>query len=351
MISIIIKEFLQFFRNKGLVIFILYAFTLDIYIAATGIKIKPQNIGVGILDYTNKGISTKIISHLHKPEFKKPIYFYNENELKKAIYNKKIMIGLIFDNDFDKTMHLKIIADATAASQAQMAIIYLQNILYNLLPKEKLRLDIASHKLFNQNSNTPWFMGLSEFMSVVTMIILILSAITFVKEKEKGTWDIMLLTPIDSKKIIFAKLLSQMLIISIFMVIAIGIIIFKVLNTPINGNLFLFFIASFIFFFALSGIGLFIASISNTILEVGQYSGIIMMPMIFLSGAWTPVYSMNIVNQFLAYFSPLYYYIEITQDIFFRGSEIYILIPKLLMLTLIGIVLFYLGYRKIGKLF
>ncbi len=349
---IVLKEMIQFFRNPLLVMLVLYAFTLDIFTAANGIQVKPRNIGVGILDYTKGGVSVKIISHLHKPDFKKPVFYTSEQALKNAIYEKKIMLGVIFDNNFDKTHHLEIIADATAAAQSQLAIIYLQNILYNTFVKEKnIKITVASHKLFNQNSHTPWFMGLSEFMSMTTMIVLLLSAVSFVKEKEKGTWDIMLLTPVDSKITIFAKLFSQILVIFFGVVIATGIIIFKVLDTPIHGSFFLFLLSTVIFAFSIAGIGLFIASVSETILEVAELSFLIMMPLIFLSGAWTPVFEMGIFNQVLSFFSPLRYYIELTQDIFFRGSSIEVILQNLFAMIAIGSFLFWFGYRKIGKLF
>ena len=80
----------------------MFAFTMDIHTVGDGIKVQPRNISIGYVDFTRGANSIKIISHLHKPEFKEPIRFLNESELKKAILNKKIMVGLIFDRNFDK---------------------------------------------------------------------------------------------------------------------------------------------------------------------------------------------------------------------------------------------------------
>lgn len=348
--AVLFKEFLTFFRSFGLVAFILYAFTLDLYVISTGIEMKPRNITVGYVDFTQGINSNRILSHLNKPEFRKPIKYLNEKELKNEVLNKKIMIGIIFDSDFDKTKHINIIADAISASQTQLAITYIQNILINSM-NISIPLNVKVHKLFNQNADTKLFMAVTEIINIVTMMVILLVAVTFVREKEKGTWDIMLLSPMNSLSIILAKALSQILIVMGALFISLGIVLFGLIGVPLNGSLPLFFFSTFVFAFALSGIGFFIASVSSSIIQVSQLSFLILMPLIFLSGAWTPIHDMSFFNQLLSLFSPFRYYIEITQDIFFRGSDISMIMPNILYMGLIGIVLFLYGYKKIGKLF
>jgi len=86
-------------------------------------------------------------------------------------------------------------------------------------------------------------------------------------------------------------------------------------------------------------------------LQVAQLSVIIMMPMIFLSGAWTPIYSMHPVIQYLSYISPLRYFIEGSISIFFRGIPSVDLLPYFSALTILSFALYVFGFRKIGKLF
>ena len=357
MIAILKKEFLVFFRNIGLVIFILYAFTMDIYIAGEGIKVTPKYVSIGYVDEAGSVMVNKIISHFHYPEFKKPKRFLSEKELKKAIYNKEIMVGIVFDKEFIKNLYLKkesklqVLLDSTASAQAEVTLIYIQNILMSFMNNLKVPAKIDIIKLFNPNSNTKWFMSLSEMMSVVTMLGLVLIAVVFVREKENGTWDIMLLMPVRGSVIIFSKILSQVLVLMAGITISVGIIIFGIFDAPVNGSLFDFYLISFLYAFAIGGIALVIASLSKTILEVGHLTIVIMLPLIFLSGAWTPINSMHPFIQFLSYFSPLRYYIEATQDIFFRGSGFRDLIPYFLAEFFMALVLFYIGYKKIGRLF
>jgi ABC-2 type transport system permease protein len=349
-LTIIMKELMVFLRNFGLVVFVLYSFTFDIYTAGEGIKVTPQNVAIGYVDKTNSGLTTKIFSHFHSPEFKTPKPYLNEKALKKAIFDKEIMVGLSFDKKFEKTKQINVLIDATTASQAQITIIYLQNILLKFV-KLNLPVVVKSHILFNQNANSKWFMGLSEMMSVIMMLGLILTAIVFVKEKERGTWDIMLLMPVDSQLIILAKVISQILILMVGTIISVGVILFLVFHLPMNGNFWLFIFLTFLFMLSVSGIALFIAAVSNSIMEVSQYTVMIMMPILFLSGAWTPIHSMLPIFQKMTYISPLRYYIDGCESIFFRGSDFMDIWPDFAGVFIIGVILFAYGFRKLGKLF
>ena len=106
-------------------------------------------------------------------------------------------------------------------------------------------------------------MALTELLSIVTLLSVILTAVVFVKEKEDGTWDIMLLMPVNAKIIILAKSFSQVIIVMVGIVISVGFVIFGVFDTPINGSFFAFMLLSFLYAFTGAGIGLFIAAYAS----------------------------------------------------------------------------------------
>ncbi len=354
--SILAKEFLSFLRSWGLVAVVLYSFTLDVYIAGKGIEVKPRNVSVGYVIEGGGLLPQKILSHLHAPEFQKPRWFSSQKELQKAIFNKEILVGLIFGHDFEKNIaghkgaKLDVLLDATAASQAYITLVYLQNTLLRL-ENIHIPLKLKIHKLFNQNADSHMFISFAEMLSVITMIGIILTAAVFVKEKEDGTWDIMLLMPVDSRLVILAKATSQIAIVMGGILICVGFVLLNVFHVPINGSFWAFMLLSLLYAFTIAGIGLFIAAASHTIMEVAQLSVLIMMPLIFLSGAWTPIYSMHPILQKLSLISPLRYYIEGSESIFFRGTGWMDLYPYFIGVSVLGILTFWYGYRKIGRLF
>ena len=350
------KEILSFLRSIGLVAVVLYSFTFDIYIAGSGVQVKPRNVSIGYVDYSKGVVSKKILSHFHRPEFKNPVPFKSQKELSSAIFNKKIMVGIVFNSDFEKNIYKKepakinVLIDSTAASQAYVTLSYLQNIILHM-SNVKFPIDLAIHKLFNQNSNSKWFMSFTELLSVITLLGVILTAMVFVKEKEDGTWDIMLLMPVNSKLIIFAKILSQVAILLCGVIVAFGFVILGIFNAPMNGSIFDFLVLTLLYCLTAAGLGLFIAAVSESALQVAQYSILIMMPLIFLSGAWTPIYAMHPALRFLSLFSPLRYYIEGSESIMFRGADMIHLWNYYAALLFLGIILFWYGYRKMGRLF
>ncbi len=350
------KEILSFLRSTMLVIVVLYSFTVDIYIAGSGMQITPRNVAVGYVDYTGGGISQKILSGFHKPEFLLPMRFKSQEELSSAIFNKEILVGIIFDAEFErlyrqgKNTQLNVLLDATAASQSLTTLVYLQNIILDFTDL-KMPISIKSHKLFNENADNHSFMAVTELLSLITMLVIILTAIVFVKEKEDGTWDIMLLMPINPKIMILAKSLSQVAIVMVGVILSLGFVVFGSFDTPMNGSFWSFMLLTFLYCFSSAGIGLFVAAVSKDVMQVAQLSIVIMMPLIFLSGAWTPIYAMHPILQKLSLISPLRYYIEGSESIIFRGTEFIDLIPYFTGVTLLGILLYWYGFKKIGKLF
>jgi len=355
-LSIVGKELLDFLRSWGLVAIVLFSFTFDVYVAGSGMQIEPKNVSVGYVDYTGGGISQKILYHLHKPEFVSPKRFLSQKQLSRAIFDKEIMVGIVFDQDFEKNyrIHKKttidVLLDATAASQSFTTLSYLQSIVLNF-SKLNIPIDIDIHKLFNPNSDEHSFIALSELLSVITMLSILLPAMVFIKEKEEGTWDIMLLMPINPKIVILSKSFSQIIIIMAGTVITVGLVLIGAFDIPMNGSFFAFLLLTFFYAFTSAGIGLFIASVSKSMMQTAQLSILIMMPLIFLSGAWTPVYAMHPILEKLSLLSPLRYYIEGCESIFFRGTSFVDLWQYFAAVLVLGSVLYWYGFRKIGKLF
>ena len=355
-LAVLSKELSVFLRSWGLVFVVLFFFLVEVFAAGSGIKLDARNIRVGIVDDTPGVISAKILSHLQPPQFQPPRYYASQKVLMQAIRNKEIIVGLLFDQDFEKNVlshkhaQLNILLDATATTQSYMALSYLQNIVLQF-ESVKLPINLAVHKLYNPNAKNTWFMSITEMLAVATMLSIILTAVIFVKEKEHGTWDIMLLMPVDAKVMILAKTLSQVIIVTAGMMLSTGLVLFGVFGLPMNGSFTAFFILSVLYAFTNAGIGLFIASVSKNTVEIAQKSVVIVMPMIFLSGSWTPIFAMHPFFQYLSVISPLRYYIEGTIDLFFRGTPALELWPQFLGLALLAVALYSFGIRKIGKLF
>jgi ABC-2 type transport system permease protein len=355
-LAVLYKELSVFLRSWGLLFVVLFFFLVEVFAAGNGITLDARHIRVGVVDDTPGVVSAKITGHLHAPQFQPPHCYASQAELMQAIRNKEVIVGLLFDRDFERDLlagrpaQLNVLLDATATTQSFMALSYLQNIVLQF-EAPKLPLEVSVHKLYNPNGENRWFMSVTEMLAVATMLSIILTAVIFVKEKEHGTWDIMLLMPVDPKVMILAKTLSQVIIVTAGIMLSTAFVLFGIFDVPMNGSFTAFFLLSLLYAFTNAGIGLFIASVSKNTVEIAQKSVVIVMPMIFLSGSWTPIFAMHPFFQYLSVVSPLRYYIEGTIDLFFRGTPAPELWPQFLGLALLAVVLYGFGIRRIGKLF
>ena len=355
-LTVLYKELSVFLRSYGLVFVVLFFFIVDVFSAGEGITLDARNIRVGVVDNTPGVVSAKIVSHLLSPQFQPAQHYPSQSALMRAIRDKEVIAGLLFDENFERDylagrpVKLNLLLDATAATQSYMAQSYLQNIVLRF-EQTAIPLNVAVHKLYNPNGDNKWFMGLTEMLAVATMLSIILTAVIFVREKERGTWDIMLLMPVDPKIMILAKTLSQVIIVTAGIMLSTGFVLFAAFDIPIHGSFAAFFILSVLYAFTNAGIGLFIASVSKNTVEIAQKSVVIVMPMIFLSGSWTPIFAMEPFFRYLSVISPLRYYIDGTIGLFFRGVPAVELWPQFLGLSLLAAVLYGFGIRKIGNLF
>ena len=354
--TVLFKELSVFLRSYGLMFVVLFFFLVEVFAAGNGITLDARNIRVGVVDDTPGIISGRIVGHLHAPQFQPPRYYPSQTALMQAIRNKEVIAGLLFDQDFERRylskqpLQLNLLLDATATTQSYMAQSYLQNIVLQF-EKAQLPLKVAVHKLYNPNGKNTWFMSVTEMLAVATMLSIILTAVIFVREKERGTWDIMLLMPVNARVMILAKTLSQVIIVTSGIMLSTGFILFSTFDVPMNGSFGAFFLLSVVYAFTNSGIGLFIASVSKNTVEIAQKSVVIVLPMIFLSGSWTPIFAMPEFFRYLSVISPLRYYIEGTINLFFRGTPALELWPQFLGLVLLAVALYSFGIKKIGKLF
>jgi ABC-2 type transport system permease protein len=216
-----------------------------------------------------------------------------------------------------------------------------------LLPRVDLRYRVR----FNPNLKSEYFMGLTELFSVITMISILLPAAALVREKEYGTIEQLLVTPLKPYEIMLAKIIPMGAITLLATFTAIFTVLEPLFGIPIRGNLGLFFLATLIFVFTSSGLGLFLASISKSLSEVVLLTLLIVAPILFLSGSWTPYEAMPFWMKRITYLSPLKYFLEIGFSVFLKGLGFAALWKEFLGLLILGGLAFLLGVVKFRSSF
>jgi ABC-2 type transport system permease protein len=186
-------------------------------------------------------------------------------------------------------------------------------------------------ELKSRNFMVPGVLGL--LLMVMTML---LTSLAIVKEKELGTLEQLVVTPIKPYQLIIGKL-APFFIIGLIDVILVVFFAFLVFNLPVKGSNLLLLILSMVFLMTTMGLGLFISTVSRT-QQQAMMTAIFffMLPMIFFSGFVFPIENMPKIIQFVSYIMPLRYYFVIVRGLFLKGVGIDILWPQALALLVFG---------------
>lgn len=202
---------------------------------------------------------------------------------------------------------------------------------------------------FNPDLKSSNFMVPGVVALVLMIITMTLTALGIVKEKEIGTMEQLMVTPIRPLELIIGKLIPFVIIgvVDVVLVLAVAHFWFEV---PMRGSLPLLFLLSGLFILTTLGLGLFVSSISRTqqqAMLIAQF--FIFMPFMFLSGFAFPISNMPPVIQAVTYFIPLRYFLEIVRGIFLKGSGIAELWPQAAALCAFGIVILTLSVLRFKK--
>lgn len=187
------------------------------------------------------------------------------------------------------------------------------------------------------------------FMVVLAGIIvgMIHPAATLVREKETGTAEQLIVTPLIRHEVIISKLLPTITIamLSLFP----SLLIAAIFRVPVKGSISLFFAASAVFLFTSMGIGAFISTFARNLQQALLISFFVLFPLMFLSGTIVPIDSMPEFLQYVSYISPVRYYMEISLGIFLKGVGLNILWPKYVPLLAFSSVIFPLSLYRLRR--
>lgn len=364
------KEFLQFLRNVPLLIVVLYASTLDIHTAGQ-VTMDLNNYPVAVYDLDHSAQSREVISKLRRPYFDVVYNINNENEIRDRIEQGVVSVVLVFPHNFAKkiaayrTTHLQVILDGSKSNASQLALRYIANIVqqYNLklaftkwkvskIAKDTIPyMNYSMRYFYNPNLIDRWSFCIQEFLMMMSLIGVLLTATAMVNEKQFGTIEQLMVTPLRTHEIMIAKIVPMVVILFIATFISIFVILIPVEGVPLMGNIWSFFFVSLIYFFTIAGLGLFISTISNNLSETVLFSLLILVPIMFLSGAWVAMEVMPKWVQFLVHLSPLKYYLDLTNGIFFKGTPLLAMWRWVLSLLAIGAAAFAAGAFRFRRVF
>lgn len=347
-IALIRKELITTWKDPKSRSIIIGLPLLQLIIFANAITMEVKNIDVSVVDRDKSVESRELLSHFeNSPYFRKIYYADNEKEFRNKIDTQKAKIGIYINNDFSsaiksqKQTQVLVVLDGRQTNSAAIAGGYASEIINSygsqMSKKQGAKINTVVRNWYNPNLEYRWFIMTVIIVMLSVVITMLLTALSIAREREMGTFDQLIVSPLSSFEIMVGKVIPP-LIIAMFLTCLMTLIIIFGFKVPFAGSISLFLISIFISLFSIVGVGLFISSICKT--QQQAILGVItfQMPAILLSGFISPIEDMPTGWQYLTMINPVRYFMTLSRGIFLKGMGIEDVMSNIIPLIIIAVV-------------
>lgn len=349
LLTLIIKELKSIWSDPRSRAVITIVPIIQLLIFANAITMEVKNIDMIVLDNSRSVYSRDLISHFSGSTLFRsvtlvdtPTQVQQRMDLQQASIALEIPVNFS-DSIINKTgATVQIITDGRQTNSATIIGGYASQIIQTYAASlwggtnAALPIDVVVRNWFNPNLEYQFY-SLVSLMAILPMVIvLLLTSLSIAREKEVGTFDQLIVSPLSSAEILIGKALpAQGIALCLSMImLALSVYFF---NMPVRGPFLIFLIADFFALLALIGIGLFISALCKTQQQAMLGAFTFQMPAILLSGFISPIDNMPVVLQYLTYLNPLRYFLALTNGILMKNVDAHFIIQNLIPLILIAI--------------
>jgi len=357
-VSIVRKEFTQIFRDPRSLALIIVMPIIQLFLLGYAATTDVKNVPIAVLDQSQSAQSRELLDAFRAADyFRIDYYVGSTEEYQLLIESGKIRAVLVIPPDYDvqvldgKAQVLFVLdgsdgsVGATALSTARLIgqsySTKVQESQFSLRGSGSLPtppVEVRTQVWYNPDFQSAYFMIPGVIGMILSFITTILTATTIVRERERGTIEQLIVTPIRSWELIVGKLLPYVILafVETFEILIVGHLVFEV---PVRGSLLLITLASGLFLMSSLGIGLFASTIANTQQEAMLTVMMFNLPMIFLSGFFFPVQAMPKFLQLVSYAIPLRYYLVVIRALMLKGVGFAAIQSEVIALAIFGIVI------------
>lgn len=349
-LALIHKEILAVWRDKKSRLVLVVPPLVQLLVFAWAATLDVKNVHMGILNRDPGEQAIELVQRFNgSPIFTKITYLSSVNEIEPFIDNQEGVFVLSIDEQFsrnldaDKTAAVQLIFDGRKSNTAQIVAGYATNVIqqFNFDFTQKYRIEqqrtmIVPRNWFNPNLIYTWF-NVPNLSGVLTMLVsLIVTALSVARERELGTFDQLLVSPLLPIEIVIGKSIPAVIIgmIEGTVIITAAVTIFGI---PFTGTLWYLYLGMFVFICSVVGVGLFISSLSATQQQAILGGFIFMAPAVLLSGYATPIENMPSWLQTATYANPLRFYLIIAKGVFLKTMPIDVIMSELVPMVIVAI--------------
>jgi ABC-2 type transport system permease protein len=339
--ALIKKEFLAIWSDPKSRAIIIVPPLLQLLLFSFAVTLEVKNISLGVLNRDNTAQSQALIRKLsYSNTFTKIYRLKSEKELTHLIDTQKVLATLYIPQNFSKKLEsgeaasIQIIADGRRSNTAQIAQAYIQS---SFLPLYSDHNVIVSRNWYNPNLDNFWWI-VPNLMGTLSMIIaLMLTSLSVARERELGTFEQILVSPISPAVLILGKTIPPLMI-SMVEASVIFLAATTLFGVPFMGSLAILYLGLFAFLLSIVGLGLFISSISSTQQQGILGAFVLVVPYILLSGFATPVENMPTWLIPVTDVISLKYFLLLLKGVFLKDISFEIAIELIVPMFALGII-------------
>jgi len=351
-----VKELIQTLRDKRMRITLIVPPILQLIVFGYAANMDVKHIRAAIRDLDQSVESRDLIGRFGSSKYFDIVAFPNTpGEVKHLIDQGEVTVSIEIPTDFSRklkkgdTAAVQVILDGSESNTALIALGYANQILSEfstqILTKrlnragmigfEQAGVDLQQRTWFNANFESRLFYVPGVIASIAFLIPIILTAQAIVREREIGTLEQIMVTPLHSWELMVGKTLPFALVglFDVIMIALIGVFWFEV---PLRGNPLVLLLGAVLFLMSSVAIGLFISTICSTQQQAQISTFFFVMPAFTLSGFAFPIENMPEWIQYLTYANPLRYFLVIIRGVFLKANALDILWPEMVALAILG---------------
>ena len=366
------KEFLHIFRDRRTLLVLIGLPTMLIVLFGFAISTEIRNVNVGVYVQDGDVAVSRLTDKIDRSRYFTYVASYaSEEDVDRAMRRGEIDVALMFGEGFSSGLfstdgsEVAVIADATNPNNASMEVMYLSSIISgyfkddlamampvpssglsdgqqpsspsavsagNLVPNMRM---LYNPQLRSSYNFVPGIMGL-----ILMLICSLMTSVSIVREKETGSMEVLLVSPVKPINIVLAKMIPYLVISSAVLIIILILTIF-VLKVPVAGSFFWMILVSLIYIILSLGLGLFVSTVVKTQIIATLICGMIfLVPVMMFSGMLYPIESMPVPLQWFAQIIPAKWYIEAMRKIMIEGVPVRYVATEILILTGMAAVVF-----------
>ena len=367
--QMLLKEFRQIFRDPRMKTVLFVAPVIQMMLFGYAVRTDVTNVPTAAFDLDHSVSSRELAARFSASGYFKIVeHVASESRLHALLDGGEALAVLRFNPGFGATLdqgrtaEVQLILDGSDSNTAGIALGYASRIAAQF-SRERLRqrlrrqagvepavprVNLETRAWFNQNLESRNYYVPGVIAMIVTLVTLMLTGMAIVREKELGTIEQLLVSPIRPAEFILGKTLPFALIsfVDVLLVVAVGVFWFHV---PIRGSLLLLFFATTLYLMTTLGAGLLISTISRTQQQAMMSTFLFYFPAVLLSGMVFPIANMPQIVQWLTLINPLRYFLIIIRGVFLKGVGAEILWPQMAALALLGSAMLWLASKRFHK--